>query len=409
VQRFARLASVAFALAALAFGVMKYSNSVAAILAAEGPAPNMVEVCSGECTVKNVSIASARFQLNAGGKWSQLKAPTLPLDVSCKKSCAEFGGHPDPKAPNTLYAERLPQAYTIIFLRDSGPTINRLREIRMSIPAAGNGGVPRCVAYMPSSKSGIMPATPCGTSADSSEYVEAVNVFGDVASAASATGSAIAGQVLLPDGGVAAGIPISITGVLKDDDIVTGRWVASTGVPNTPWVILLSLNGKTITGSVDQNGGQLLRPIEEGRLDGNTVRFKAANLDANAKRRVTFTGKINADEITLTRDVEVLPGGQKGGNGIWGTNGPASFTARRDVTGLGTFSVQSGNAGQYRALNLPPGHYLLSSGPQKSPTYYPGVTNAKDAVLIKLGAKDNVSGLTFRLVTAPEPTATPRR
>jgi hypothetical protein len=167
----ARLASVAFAAAALFFAVMKYSNAGAATLALEGErGANMVEVCSGDCTILTVvpvvpaaargaSVTPPLFQLRAGDNWSRLATPTLPLDITCAKSCAEFGGDPKPGAPKTLYAEKTVGPYHLTFKN------GQQRPLEMSIPTRQSAQAPQC--YMPTSKSGMPVA--CGTSTTSNE------------------------------------------------------------------------------------------------------------------------------------------------------------------------------------------------------------------------------------------------
>jgi hypothetical protein len=48
-------------------------------------------------------------------------------------------------------------------------------------------------------------------------------------------------------------------------------------------------------------------------------------------RTIPFTGIVNGDKITFTRTVLVKPGGNPGGNGIFGASGAAEFTAQRVV------------------------------------------------------------------------------
>jgi hypothetical protein len=151
-------------------------------------------------------------------------------------------------------------------------------------------------------------------------------------------------------------------------------------------VIELLLDGSTLTGTVGQtNNGRLsAQPIEEGYADGNTVSFKASNMDAGARRRVTFTGTIDGDRMTLGRAVEVLPRGRSNGRGIFGVNGPPRFAAMRDSAVI-RISMTTDAAGQYRLRNLPFGHYQISAGSSESTpvTVRPG---EKAVVNIRLAA-----------------------
>ena len=44
---------------------------------------------------------------------------------------------------------------------------------------------------------------------------------------------------------------------------------------------------------------------------------------------VTFRGTVTGDIATFTREVAVRPGGDPGGDGVWGASGPRQFTASR--------------------------------------------------------------------------------
>jgi hypothetical protein len=71
-------------------------------------------------------------------------------------------------------------------------------------------------------------------------------------------------------------------------------------------------------------------PIYDGGIDGNKITFKCQDPWSH-DRTITFTGIVNGDMITFTRTVMVKPGGDPGGNGIFGASGAAEFTAQRVV------------------------------------------------------------------------------
>jgi hypothetical protein len=67
--------------------------------------------------------------------------------------------------------------------------------------------------------------------------------------------------------------------------------------------------------------------IYDGKIEGNTIRFKAKSPDGF--RTITLTGTIAGDEISFTRDVQVAEGGNPGGYNIFGVLGPRTFIAKR--------------------------------------------------------------------------------
>ena|ERR1700691_1184917 len=73
------------------------------------------------------------------------------------------------------------------------------------------------------------------------------------------------------------------------------------------------VSGTALSGNV--NGGRGDTPISDGKIDGDTITFTttAAGRDGNAVK-TTYTGKVFADHIDLSRD-----------NG----RGPVMFTAKK--------------------------------------------------------------------------------
>jgi uncharacterized membrane protein YhaH (DUF805 family) len=124
--------------------------------------------------------------------------------------------------------------------------------------------------------------------------------------------------------------------VQKPDSVVTGVWTAhDVGFP--PWTLTLKADGGTLSGAVQQGARgsagyntTLAMPaaIYDGEIDGNKVTFKCQDPWTH-DRTITFTGILNGDAMSFTRTVVVKPGGNPGGNGIFGASGAAAFTAQR--------------------------------------------------------------------------------
>jgi uncharacterized membrane protein YhaH (DUF805 family) len=120
---------------------------------------------------------------------------------------------------------------------------------------------------------------------------------------------------------------------------VTGVWTAyDVGFP--PWTLTLTADGDKLSGTVQQGARDssgystsLTMPaaIYDGEIDGNKIIFKCQDPWVH-DRTITFTGIVNGDEITFTRQVVVRPGGDPGRNGIFGASGAARFTAQRVVS-----------------------------------------------------------------------------
>jgi hypothetical protein len=112
---------------------------------------------------------------------------------------------------------------------------------------------------------------------------------------------------------------------------VTGEWRIDPPPADGQQVIFdLALEGARVIGTVryrvlDVPVGAV--PISEGRIEADSLTFKARSPDGD--RTVTFTGTLQGDQITLRRDVEVRPGGRRGGLGIFGVGGPPRFVLKR--------------------------------------------------------------------------------
>ncbi|HEX5108174.1 MAG TPA: alpha/beta hydrolase [Vicinamibacterales bacterium] len=145
-----------------------------------------------------------------------------------------------------------------------------------------------------------------------------------------------------PDGGCVAAMPrltfearrlerpMLFFAIGSTDSALTpfaGTWDAA--FPNAPRPFTFSLtiaNGR-VSGSVTAGGGALNLPVVEGAADQRTLMFKVNSPDGG--RVITFTGSVDGDTISFQRDVLLPPGADPGGNALWGTTGPRTFTAQR--------------------------------------------------------------------------------
>ena len=106
-----------------------------------------------------------------------------------------------------------------------------------------------------------------------------------------------------------------------------GAWEAAFPNAPRPFNFSISISGGRAAGTVTAGGGALNLPIFGGTADARTLTLKVNSPDGG--RVITFTGTIDGNTISFVRDVTVQPGGQPGGNALWGTSGPRTFTARR--------------------------------------------------------------------------------
>lgn len=62
-------------------------------------------------------------------------------------------------------------------------------------------------------------------------------------------------------------------------------------------------------------------------VGARNISFRVRTPDGD--RVIRFNGTIDGDQIVFTRTVDVRPGGQPGGSGIFGAAGARTFTAQR--------------------------------------------------------------------------------
>jgi hypothetical protein len=105
---------------------------------------------------------------------------------------------------------------------------------------------------------------------------------------------------------------------------ITGTWVTYNfgGNPN---LIDLQVNGATVTGTISRNNE--VNRIYDGSIAGSTVTFKVGTPGVSP-RVITYTGRLNGDQMSFTRTVQVRVAG---GAGIYGSGGPMEFSATRDT------------------------------------------------------------------------------
>lgn len=118
-----------------------------------------------------------------------------------------------------------------------------------------------------------------------------------------------------------AGAQVTVTGTWKADDVAF-----------PPWTFVLKADGNKLSGAVSQGRSDpasstvttLVQAVEitEGAIDGNRLSFKVNALNGNT---IAFSGVVNGDTITFTREVV---SGSSGLNGIFGAKGASSFTAK---------------------------------------------------------------------------------
>jgi hypothetical protein len=86
--------------------------------------------------------------------------------------------------------------------------------------------------------------------------------------------------------------------------------------------LTLKASGTTLNGTLTTGQGE--QKLEEGKFEGGNVSFKTKQTFNDNTITFSYTGKLNGDDLTLTRTAEGGGGGGRGGRG-----GPAEFTLKR--------------------------------------------------------------------------------
>src|SRR5206468_10902580 len=99
---------------------------------------------------------------------------------------------------------------------------------------------------------------------------------------------------------------------------VDGKWTAEITTQRGPqnMTLMLKADGGKLTGTVEGGRGGAI-PIEEGTIQGNTIKFKQKQQGRGGEVILNYTGTVSGDEIKFSRMAE-------GGQGM-----PVEFTAKR--------------------------------------------------------------------------------
>ncbi|PYS55953.1 MAG: hypothetical protein DMG13_01815 [Acidobacteria bacterium] len=98
---------------------------------------------------------------------------------------------------------------------------------------------------------------------------------------------------------------------------VDGKWTAeiTTQRGTQNMTLTLKAEGNKLTGSVTGGrGGEI--PIEEGTIQGNTIKFKQKQQGRGGEVILNYSGTLKGDEIAFSRQAE-------------GQANPVEFTAKR--------------------------------------------------------------------------------
>ena len=98
---------------------------------------------------------------------------------------------------------------------------------------------------------------------------------------------------------------------------VDGKWTAEITTQRGPqnMTLMLKADGGKLTGTVEGGRGGAI-PIEEGTIQGNTIKFKQKQQGRGGEVVMMYTGTVKGDEIAFSRQAE-------------GQGNPVEFTAKR--------------------------------------------------------------------------------
>jgi hypothetical protein len=106
-----------------------------------------------------------------------------------------------------------------------------------------------------------------------------------------------------------------------------GKWQV-TMVPNAPWVFEFTVDGTNLLGTIRQSGAANDPvTITDGKISGTTLSFKVKSPDG--VRTITFTGRVNGNEISFVRQIAIPAAGSRGGNDLFGALAALQFVAQR--------------------------------------------------------------------------------
>jgi len=89
-----------------------------------------------------------------------------------------------------------------------------------------------------------------------------------------------------------------------------------------------TVNGSSLTGTVQQVAAPSSpTTIAGGKATETTISFKV--LSPDAERMISFTGRVNGNNISFVRVITPLAGGGRGGIDLYGGGAPLQFVATR--------------------------------------------------------------------------------
>jgi alcohol dehydrogenase (cytochrome c) len=119
---------------------------------------------------------------------------------------------------------------------------------------------------------------------------------------------------------------------------LTGTWRSDAPIG---WTLVLQVDGNAVTGAVNVCSSSPSVEIADARIDGKAISFKCTSADGD--RTLVFSGTHRPDEITLTWELQVRPGGKPldafDSFNVANPNArfimPRTFTLKRASAGLG--------------------------------------------------------------------------
>ena len=110
---------------------------------------------------------------------------------------------------------------------------------------------------------------------------------------------------------------LGITSYALAQNAIDGKWTAEITTQRGPQPLTLTLkaDGGKLTGTVEGGRGGAI-PIEEGTIQGNTIKFKQKQQGRGGEVVMTYTGTVKGDEIAFSRQAE-------------GQGNPVEFTAKK--------------------------------------------------------------------------------
>jgi len=115
---------------------------------------------------------------------------------------------------------------------------------------------------------------------------------------------------------------------------VTGKWVAEMPGRNgtTQTTFTFKVDGATLTGTMQGAQGDPV-DLTEGKVDGENISFVTVRKMGDNEFKMTWKGTVSGDEIKLTREFAMPPGGMggPGGGGGGGMRGGGRGGAAAEI------------------------------------------------------------------------------